>query len=413
MKGFLCGKPFFITKPKFMSKFSDYNFKDKRALIRVDFNVPLDEQYRITDDTRIRATIPTIQKILKDGGSVILMSHFGRPKEGPTEKYSLKHVVKHLSELLGVEVQFANDCIGEEAVQKAQGLKPGQVLLLENLRFYKQEEKGDKEFAEKLSRLGDVYVNDAFGTAHRAHASTAVIAQFFPPENRMFGLVMEGEVSSAEKVLHSSEQPFTAIIGGAKVSDKILIIENLLNRATDIIIGGGMAYTFEKAMGGQIGKSLVEDDRLDTARELLKKAEEKGVTIHLPSDSIIADKFAEDAQISSSLSNTIPDGWMGLDIGALACETFTKVILNSKTILWNGPMGVFEMEKFQNGTKAVAEAVVQATQKGAFSLVGGGDSVAAVNKFGFADKVSYVSTGGGAMLEYFEGKELPGIAAVK
>ncbi|HEY1115814.1 MAG TPA: phosphoglycerate kinase, partial [Chitinophagaceae bacterium] len=366
-----------------------------------------------TDDTRIRATIPTIQKILKDGGSVILMSHFGRPKEGPTEKYSLKHVVKHLSGLLGVDVQFANDCIGEEAVQKAQDLKPGQVLLLENLRFYKQEEKGDQEFAQKLAKLGDVYVNDAFGTAHRAHASTAVIAQFFPTENRMFGLVMEGEVSSAEKVLHSSEKPFTAIIGGAKVSDKILIIENLLERATDIIIGGGMAYTFEKAMGGKIGKSLCEDDRLDTARELIKKAEAKGVCIHLPSDSIIADKFAEDAEVSSSLSNTIPDGWMGLDIGALASDTFRKVILNSKTILWNGPMGVFEMEKFQNGTKAIAEAVAEATEKGAFSLVGGGDSVAAVNKFGFADKVSYVSTGGGAMLEYFEGKELPGIAAVK
>lgn len=396
-----------------MSKFSDYNFQNKRALIRVDFNVPLDEQYNITDDTRIRATIPTIQKILKAGGSVILMSHFGRPKEGPTEKYSLKHVVKHLSSLLGVDVQFAPDCIGEEAVQKAQSLQPGQVLLLENLRFYKQEEKGDKEFAQKLAQLGDVYVNDAFGTAHRAHASTAVIAQFFAPENRMFGLVMEGEVSSAEKVLHSSEKPFTAIIGGAKVSDKILIIENLLERATDIIIGGGMAYTFEKAMGGRIGKSLVEDDRLDTARDLLKKAEAKGVTIHLPSDSIIADKFAEDAEVSSSLSNTIPDGWMGLDIGALACDTFRKVILDSRTILWNGPMGVFEMEKFQNGTKAIAEAVAEATQKGAFSLVGGGDSVAAVNKFGFADKVSYVSTGGGAMLEYFEGKELPGIAAVK
>lgn len=396
-----------------MSKFSSYNFQNKRALIRVDFNVPLDEQYNITDDTRIRATIPTIQKILKDGGSVILMSHFGRPKEGPTEKYSLKHVVKHLSSLLGVDVQFAPDCIGEEAVQKAQALQPGQVLLLENLRFYKQEEKGETEFAQKLAKLGDVYVNDAFGTAHRAHASTAVIAQFFPPESRMFGLVMEGEVSSAEKVLHSAEKPFTAIIGGAKVSDKILIIENLLERATDIIIGGGMAYTFEKAMGGKIGKSLCEDDRLDTARELLKKAEAKGVCIHLPSDSIIADKFAEDAEVSSSLSNTIPDDWMGLDIGALASDTFRKVILNSKTILWNGPMGVFEMEKFQNGTKAIAEAVAEATEQGAFSLVGGGDSVAAVNKFGFADKVSYVSTGGGAMLEYFEGKELPGIAAVK
>ncbi|MBD0295910.1 MAG: phosphoglycerate kinase [Flavisolibacter sp.] len=396
-----------------MSKFNDYNFSGKKALIRVDFNVPLDEQYNITDDTRIRAAIPTIQKILKDGGSVTLMSHLGRPKEGPTEKYSLKHLVKHISELLGTEVQFANDCIGEEAVQKARNLQPGKVLLLENLRFYKQEEKGDEAFAEKLARLGDVYVNDAFGTAHRAHASTAVIAKFFAPENRMFGLLMEGEVSSAEKVLHSSEKPFTAIIGGAKVSDKILIIENLLERATDIIIGGGMAYTFFKACDGKVGNSLVEDDRIETARDLMRKADEKGVCIHLPSDSIIADKFAEDASISSALSNQIPDGWMGLDIGAMACEMFTKVIHHSKTILWNGPMGVFEMEKFQHGTKAIAQAIAEATTDGAFSLVGGGDSVAAVNKFGFADKISYVSTGGGALLEYFEGKELPGITAVK
>jgi phosphoglycerate kinase len=397
-----------------MSKFSSFNFKNKKALIRVDFNVPLDDKYNITDDTRMKATIPTIQKILNDGGSVILMSHLGRPKEGPTEKYSLRHLVKHLSELLaGKTILFADDCIGEEAVNKAANLKPGEVLLLENLRFYKQEEKGDEAFAEKLSKLGEIYVNDAFGTAHRAHASTAIIAKFFPPESRMFGLVMEGEVESAEKVLHSAEKPFTAIIGGAKVSDKILIIENLLERATDIIIGGGMAYTFFKACDGHIGKSLCEDDRLQTARELLDKAEKKGVCIHLPSDSIIADKFAEDANISSSLSNTIPDDWMGLDIGAMATEMFTKVILNSKTILWNGPMGVFEMEKFQHGTKAIAQAVAEATAKGAFSLVGGGDSVAAVNKFGYAEKVSYVSTGGGAMLEYFEGKELPGIAAVK
>lgn len=397
-----------------MSKFSSFNFNNKKALIRVDFNVPLDDKHNITDDTRMKATIPTIQKILGEGGSVILMSHLGRPKEGPTEKYSLKHLVKHLSELLGGKtVLFANDCIGEEAVTKAANLKPGQVLLLENLRFYKQEEKGDEAFAEKLSRLGDVYVNDAFGTAHRAHASTAVIAKFFSPEKKMFGLVMEGEVSSAEKVLHSSEKPFTAIIGGAKVSDKILIIENLLERATDIIIGGGMAYTFFKACDGQIGKSLCEEDRLDTARDLLDKADKKGVCIHLPTDSIIADAFSADATVSSSLSNTIPDGWMGLDIGAMACEQFTKIIHNSKTILWNGPMGVFEMEKFQHGTKTVAQAIAEATEKGAFSLVGGGDSVSAINKFGYADKVSYVSTGGGAMLEYFEGKELPGIAALK
>lgn len=396
-----------------MNTFKDYNFSGKKALIRVDFNVPLDEQYNITDDNRIRATIPTIKKILSDGGSAVLMSHLGRPKEGPTEKYSLKHLVRHLSEALDTEVQFATDCIGDEAVQKAQALQAGQVLLLENLRFYKQEEKGDEEFAKKLSQLGDVYVNDAFGTAHRAHASTAIIAKYFSPENKLFGWVMEGEVISAEKVLHSSEKPFTAIIGGAKVSDKILIIENLLDRATDIIIGGGMAYTFFKAMDGKIGNSLVEDDRIDTARELLKKAQAKDVCIHLPSDSIIADKFAADANISSSLSSTIPDGWMGLDIGSMACDMFTKVILASKTILWNGPMGVFEMEKFQHGTKAIAQAVAEATENGAFSLVGGGDSVAAVNKFNYADKVSYVSTGGGAMLEYFEGKELPGIAAIK
>jgi phosphoglycerate kinase len=397
-----------------MSKFSDHNFAGQKALIRVDFNVPLDKQtLAITDDNRIRAAIPTIKKILADGGSVILMSHLGRPKDGPEDKSSLKHIIQHLSELLGgIDVQLADDCIGEQAAEKAGALQPGQVLLLENLRFYKQEEKGDEGFAEKLSKLGDVYVNDAFGTAHRAHASTAVIAKFFPGDKKMFGLLMEGEVASAEKVLYAAEKPFTAIIGGAKVSDKILIIENLLNRATDIIIGGGMAYTFFKAMGGQIGNSLCENDRLETAKEILAIAEEKGVNIHLPADSIIADKFAADANISSSLSNTIPDGWMGLDIGEMAVETFTKVIKDSKTVLWNGPMGVFEMEKFQHGTKAVAVALAEATQHGAFTLVGGGDSVAAVNQFGFADKVSYVSTGGGAMLEYFEGKVLPGIAAI-
>ena len=397
-----------------MSKFSDFNFQGKTALIRVDFNVPLNDKFEITDDTRMRAAVPTIKKILSEGGSVVLMSHLGRPKEGPTNKYSLKHLIDHLSELLGnVPVKFAEDCISEQAVQMSKSLQPGEVLLLENLRFYKEEEKGDKAFAEKLARLGDVYINDAFGTAHRAHASTAVIAQFFPPERRMFGLLMESEVASAEKVLHGSEKPFLAIIGGAKVSDKILIIENLLERATDIIIGGGMAYTFFKAEGGRIGNSLCEDDRVQTALELMKKAEEKGVTIHLPADSVIADKFAKDANISSSLSTTIPDGWMGLDIGTMACDTFTKVIHDAKTILWNGPMGVFEMEPFQHGTKAIATAVAEATQRGAFSLVGGGDSVAAVNQFGYTDKVSYVSTGGGAMLEYFEGKELPGIAAIK
>jgi phosphoglycerate kinase len=398
-----------------MSKFSSANFKGRKALIRVDFNVPLDKStQQITDDTRMRAAIPTIKKILNDGGSVILMSHLGRPKDGPEEKSSLKHLIPHLSELLGgTTVLFANDCIGEQAVLTAGMMRPGEVLLLENLRFYKEEEKGDAAFAEKLSKLGDVYINDAFGTAHRAHASTAVIAQYFSKENRMFGLLMEGEVEAAEKVLLKAEKPFTAIIGGAKVSDKILIIENLLERATDIMIGGGMAYTFMKAMGGVIGSSLCEDDRLQTAKDILQKAEAKGVKIHLPSDSIIADKFAADANTSVAPSNHIPDGWMGLDIGNNACDQFRNVLLQSKTILWNGPMGVFEMQKFQHGTKTIAQAVADATQNGAFSLVGGGDSVAAVNDFGFADKVSYISTGGGAMLEFFEGKVLPGIAAVK
>ncbi|MGF7231013.1 phosphoglycerate kinase [Arachidicoccus sp.] len=397
-----------------MSKFSNHSFTNEKALIRVDFNVPLDKAtLAITDDTRIVAALPTIKKILADGGSVILMSHLGRPKSGPEDKFSLKHILAHLSELLGGEVLFANDCIGEEAVQKAKNLLPGQVLLLENLRFYPEEEKGDKVFAQKLSQLGDVYVNDAFGTAHRAHASTAVIAQFFPEGKKMFGLLMNAEVSSAEKVMHASEKPFCAIIGGAKVSDKILIIENLLDKATDIIIGGGMSYTFFKAKEGKIGNSLCEDDRLQTAIELMEKAEAKGVCIHLPSDSIIADKFAADAETAASPSNNIPEGWMGLDIAEDAREQFSNVIKRSKTILWNGPMGVFEMEKFQGGTKTIALAVAEATKNGAFSLVGGGDSVAAVNKFNLADQISYVSTGGGALLEYFEGKELPGIAAIK
>lgn len=402
-----------------MSKFSDYNFNDQKVLVRVDFNVPLNDSLQITDDTRIKAAIPTIKKIVEDGGKVILMSHLGRPKDGPTDKYSLKHLVQHIHTLLTdalgkpVPVLFADDCIGEQAALTANMMRAGEVLLLENLRFYKEEEKGDKAFAQKLSALGDVYVNDAFGTAHRAHASTAVMAEFFPADKKMFGLLMEGEVSSAEKVLHSSEKPFTAIIGGAKVSDKILIIENLLEQATDIIIGGGMAYTFFKARGGNIGASLCEADRLDTAKALLEKAAAKNVKIHLPEDSVIADKFAADANTDTAASGNIPDGWMGLDIGSNAIEAFTNVILASKTILWNGPMGVFEMEKFQAGTKAIATAVAEATQKGSFSLVGGGDSVAAVNQFGFNDKVSYVSTGGGAMLEYFEGKTLPGIAAIK
>jgi len=395
-----------------MSQFSSHSFAGQKALIRVDFNVPLDDAYAITDDTRMRATIPTIQKIIKDGGSVILMSHLGRPKDGPTPKYSLIHIVGHLSKLLSVEVQFANDCIGVEAVNKAASLQAGQVLLLENLRFYKEEEKGDEAFAQKLSKLGDVYVNDAFGTAHRAHASTAVIAQFFAPGSKMFGLVMNAEVASAEKVLHGSEKPFTAIIGGAKVSDKILIIENLLDRATDIIIGGGMAYTFFKAQGGTIGTSICEDDRMPLALEILAKAKAKGVNIHLPVDNIITTEFSNTTERKNCESMSIPDGWMGLDIGEATRAKFAAVIESSKTILWNGPMGVFEMENYQAGTKAIAEAVAAATANGAFSLVGGGDSVAAVNIFGFTDKVSYVSTGGGAMLEYFEGKVLPGIAAI-
>ncbi|HUQ64858.1 MAG TPA: phosphoglycerate kinase [Flavitalea sp.] len=397
-----------------MPDFSNYNFSGKKALIRVDFNVPLNDKFEITDDNRIRAAIPTIHKILNDGGSVILMSHLGRPKDGPTNKYSLKHLVPHLSELLnGTSVKFADDCIGLQATEKTQALKPGEVLLLENLRFYKEEEKGDKEFAKKLAALGNVYVNDAFGTAHRAHASTAVIADFFDAGKKVFGLLMENEVKSAEKVLRDAEKPFTAIMGGAKVSDKILLIENLLERANHIIIGGGMAYTFFKAQGGKVGNSLVEEDRLQTAKELLEKAKAKNVHIHLPADSIVADKFDANANTKEADNNAIPDGWMGLDIGQKAIKEFREVILQSKTILWNGPMGVFEMEKFQAGTKAVAVAIAEATKKGAFSLIGGGDSVSAINQFGFADKVSYVSTGGGAMLEFFEGKVLPGIAAIK
>ncbi len=399
-----------------MTNFSSFNFAGHKALVRVDFNVPLDKQtLAITDDTRMRATLPTIKKILADGGIAILMSHLGRPKGGPEDKYSLRHVLDHLQSLLGSETKvfFADDCIGEQAGMTANMMRPGEVLLLENLRFYKEEEAGDKEFAKKLARLGTVWVNDAFGTAHRAHASTAVIAEFFPADRRLFGTVMESEVIAAEKVLKEAEKPFTAILGGAKVSDKILIIENLLERATDIIIGGGMAYTFMKARGGKIGSSLCEEDRIDTALDILKKATAKGVSIHLPEDSVIADKFAADANIETRPSDAIPDGWMGLDIGPKACGIFSEVIRKSKTILWNGPMGVFEMDVFQAGTKAIADAVAQATENGAFSLVGGGDSVAAVNKFGYNSKVSYVSTGGGAMLEYFEGKELPGIAAVK
>jgi len=397
-----------------MSVFTSYHFEGKKALVRVDFNVPLNDQYEITDDTRMRASMPTIEKILNDGGSVILMSHLGRPKDGPADKYSLKHIVSHLVKLLnGRTVTFAADCIGQEAIDKAAHLKAGEVLLLENLRFYKEEEKGDIDFAQQLASLGDVYVNDAFGTAHRAHASTAIMAQYFLPENRMFGSLMNAEVSNAEKVLHSAEKPFTAILGGAKVSDKILIIEMLMNKADTIIIGGGMAYTFLKAQGNEIGSSLCENDRLDLANELISKAEAKGVKLLIPVDSVIADKFAADANTQVVDNNHIPQGWMGLDIAEKSIATFSDVISNSKTILWNGPMGVFEMEKFQEGTKAIALSIAEATNKGAFSLIGGGDSVAAINRFHLADQVSYVSTGGGALLEYFEGKELPGIAAIR
>jgi phosphoglycerate kinase len=394
-----------------MKTVKDINFKGKKALIRVDFNVPLDKSFNVTDDNRIRATIPTLNKILADGGSCILMSHLGRPKEGPEEKYSLKHTLKTTEKLLGRPVQFASDCIGEEARTKAKNLKPGEVLLLENLRFYKQEEKGDPAFAEKLATLGDIYVNDAFGTAHRAHASTTIVARFM--SEKCAGFVMAAELDNAKKVLETAASPFTAIMGGAKISDKILIIERLLEKVDHLIIGGGMAYTFFKALGGNVGKSLVEEDKLDLAKSLIQKAKAKGVEIHLPIDSIIADKFDAQANTDVANNNSIKDGWMGLDIGPQAQTVFSGVVSNSKTILWNGPMGVFEMDKFAGGTKKIAEAVVEATRKGGFSLIGGGDSAAAVAKFGFNDDVSYVSTGGGALLEYFEGKVLPGVQALE
>ncbi|HYK76383.1 MAG TPA: phosphoglycerate kinase [Daejeonella sp.] len=387
------------------------NFSGKRALVRVDFNVPLDEHYHITDDNRIQGAIPTIEKILKDGGSVVLMSHLGRPKNGPANKYSLRHVVDHLSLLLNTKVQFADDCIGTEALEKAKNLKNGEVLLLENLRFHKEEEQGDEAFAQKLSLLGDVYVNDAFGTAHRAHASTAIIARFFP-HAKYFGYLMAAELKNAQKVLNNAAKPFTAIMGGAKVSDKIELIEKLLEKVDNLIIGGGMAYTFARAQGGKIGKSLVEEDKLDLANSLIAKAKKKKVKLVLPVDSVIADAFSNEANMQVSPSNAIPDDWMGLDIGPQTISNFEKVIADSKTLLWNGPMGVFEMKKFESGTKAIAQALAQATKNGAFSLVGGGDSAAAISKFGLHDQVSYVSTGGGALLEYMEGKELPGVKAI-
>lgn len=395
-----------------MKTIDNFNFKNKRAVIRVDFNVPLDDKFNVTDDTRIRAAIPTVKKILKDGGSVVLMSHLGRPKGGYEEKFSLKHVLQTLEKLLGSHVKFAPDCIGDPVKKLATELKAGEVLLLENLRFHKQETTGTEFFAGELASLGNVYVNDAFGTAHRAHASTTIIAKFFP-HDKFFGYVMAGELASINKVLSNSEKPFTAIIGGAKVSGKILIIENLLNRIDNLIIGGGMAYTFIKAQGGKTGNSLVEEDKLDIALKILSDAKAKGVNVYIPVDTIVGDSFSNDAKIQTVDINSIPDGWMGLDIGPKTEKIYEEVISRSKTILWNGPMGVFEMDKFEHGTKTVAAATVAATSKGAYSLIGGGDSVTAVNKYNMADKVSYVSTGGGALLEYIESGTLPGVEAIE
>jgi phosphoglycerate kinase len=395
-----------------MISFNSYNFSGKRAIVRVDFNVPLDENFNVTDDNRIRAALPTIEKILKDGGSAILMSHLGRPKDGPTNKYSLKHIIPTLNKHLGLEVKFASDCIGADAIQLSKDLKPGEILLLENLRFYKEEEKGNEDFAQQLANLADVYVNDAFGTAHRAHASTTIIAKFFP-NNKMFGYLIESELNGLDKVLHNPKKPYTAILGGAKVSTKITIIENLLNRVDNLIIGGGMMFTFIKAQGGNIGSSMVEDDKLDMALDILRMAKEKGVKVYIPVDTLIADSFSNDANTKVVNVNDIPEGWLGLDIAKETIREFSQVIENSKTILWNGPMGVFEMPKFAEGTKQVAKAMANATSNGAFSLVGGGDSVAAINQLGLANEVSYVSTGGGALLEYLENGDLPGIKAVR
>lgn len=389
----------------------DLDFKGKRALVRVDFNVPLDDDFKVTDDTRITSAMKTVKKILADGGSAILMSHLGRPKGGPEDKFSLRHIIPSLESAVGTEVKFAEDCIGEDAKKLAEGLKEGEVLLLENLRFYKEEEKGEKEFAEKLSQLGDVYVNDAFGTAHRAHASTAVIAQFF--DQKVAGYLMQSELENADKVIENPNKPYTAVMGGAKISDKILIIDKLLDRVDNLIIGGGMSYTFAKAQGGEIGDSLLEADKMDLALQLIEKAKKNGVKLILPVDTVTSKAFANDAEQSTAKSGEIPEGWMGLDIGPDTRKLFADVIQNSKTILWNGPMGVFEMSSFEAGTKAIAEAVVEATKSGAFSLIGGGDSAAAVNKFGYGDNVSYVSTGGGALLEYMEGKVLPGVKALE
>ena len=393
-----------------MKTLNDFNFENKKALIRVDFNVPLDENFKVTDATRIEAAKPTIDKILADGGSVILMSHLGRPK-GKEEKYSLKHILDKTSEVLGKEVKFAEDCVGAVAEEAAKNLKPGEILLLENLRFYSEEEAGDVDFAKKLASLGDIYVNDAFGTAHRAHASTTIIAQFFP-NDKCFGTLLAKEIESLNKVLKDSEKPVTAVLGGSKVSSKITVIENILDKVDHLIIGGGMTFTFIKAQGGKIGESICEDDKLDLALEILEKAKAKNVQVHIPVDVVAANDFSNNAQTQVVNVNEIPDGWQGLDAGPESLERFKKVILESKTILWNGPLGVFEMETFAKGTIALGEFIAEATEKGAFSLVGGGDSVAAVKQFGLEPKMSYVSTGGGAMLEMLEGKSLPGIDAI-
>lgn len=394
-----------------MNTVKDYDFSGKKAIVRVDFNVPLDEDFNITDDTRIRAAAPTIKTILEKGGSAILMSHLGRPKNGPEDKFSLKHIVSKVSEHLGVEVKFVTDCIGADAEAAAANLKAGEVLLLDNLRFYKEETAGDEAFAEKLSKLADCYVNDAFGTAHRAHASTTIIAKFFA-NDKMFGTLLAGELESIDKAIKSGKAPLTAIMGGSKVSSKIQIITQLLDKVDNLIIGGGMGYTFSKAKGGKIGNSIVEDDFLQTALDVLKEAEEKGVNVYLPVDSVIADDFSNDANTQVATAGQIPDGWEGLDCGPESREVFGKVIENSGTILWNGPVGVFEMDTFGGGTKAIANSIVEATKNGAFTLIGGGDSVAAINKYGLADEVSYISTGGGALLELLEGKVLPGVDAI-
>ncbi|MDO4224277.1 MAG: phosphoglycerate kinase [Bergeyella zoohelcum] len=394
-----------------MKTINDFNFQGKKALVRVDFNVPQNANLEVTDNTRIVAAKPTIDKILGDGGAVILMTHLGRPKGKVSEEFSLKNIVSEIEKVLGKPVKFASDCIGEEAYQLASELQNGEILLLENLRFYNEEEKGDKDFAEKLSKLGDAYVNDAFGTAHRAHASTAVIAEFFP-STKFFGLLMAKELEAIDKVLHSGEKPVTAVLGGSKVSSKITIIENILPKVDNLIIGGGMAFTFIKAQGGKIGNSLVEEDKLDLALEILKKANEQNVKVYIPVDVIAANEFNNDAEIKEVAADEIPDGFMGLDVGEKTINLNNDVIMNSRTILWNGPLGVFEMPNFADGTKKLGDSIEEATKLGAFSLVGGGDSVAFVKQFGYADKVSYVSTGGGAMLESLEGLELPGVAAV-